>query len=581
MQAYAEGYELLARSGLDIDAAGALAAWRQGSVVRSWLLDLLVRRARAATPASRASRRVAQDSGEGRWTVAGGRSSAASPRPVIAAALYARFVVARTRTRRHEGDRRAARAVRRPRRAARGRARRGARARRHGRSGGHVSDDAPPSDALVLFGATGDLAKKKIFPAVYEMARGGDAPTCRSIGFASSEWDDDRLRAARPRGHRGARATGRRGRVGRRSPSASPTCAATTATPESFAAPGRALPRPRRRAPALLPGHPAGAVRRRDRRASAPVGLNEGARVVVEKPFGRDLRVGPRAQRDRCTAPSPRSDVFRIDHFLGKESVENLLVFRFANSMLEPVWNRNFISQRADHDGRGVRRRGPRPLLRDGRRAARRRAEPPAPGRRPAGHGAAGRRRRRRAARREGASCSARSARSTRPTWCAASTAATATRTASTPAPTSRPSSPCASRSTRGAGPACRGSSAPASTCRSPPPRRSSSSTRRRACCSRRRARRRPHPNHLRFRLGKRRRRHAAPPDEGARRRARQPAGRPRGAPSTQVFGQRPGGLPAAARGRHGGRRPPLRPGRRPRRAVAHLRAGARATRPR
>ena len=80
--------------------------------------------------------------------------------------------------------------------------------------------------------------------------------------------------------------------------------------------------------------------------------------MVVEKPFGRDLAVGRRSST-RCLhrRRSPRTSIFRIDHFLGKEAVENLLVFRFANSLLEPVWNRNFISQRADHDGRGVRRR--------------------------------------------------------------------------------------------------------------------------------------------------------------------------------------------------------------------------------
>ena len=75
----------------------------------------------------------------------------------------------------------------------------------------------------------------------------------------------------------------------------------------------------------------------------ASQGLNEGARVVVEKPFGRDL-ASSRELNDILHKAFPERDVFRIDHFLGKESVENLLVFRFANSMLEPVWNRNFIS---------------------------------------------------------------------------------------------------------------------------------------------------------------------------------------------------------------------------------------------
>jgi 6-phosphogluconate dehydrogenase len=90
MQAYAEGYELLARSGLDIDAKGALSAWRQGSVVRSWLLDLFVR-ALDERPNLDGLAPVAKDSGEGRWTVQEAIERGVAT-PVISAALYARFV---------------------------------------------------------------------------------------------------------------------------------------------------------------------------------------------------------------------------------------------------------------------------------------------------------------------------------------------------------------------------------------------------------------------------------------------------------------------------------------------------------
>jgi len=90
MQAYAEGYELLARSGLEIDAAGALKAWRQGSVVRSWLLDLFVR-ALEQRPSLDGLAPVAHDSGEGRWTVQEAIERGIAT-PVISAALYARFV---------------------------------------------------------------------------------------------------------------------------------------------------------------------------------------------------------------------------------------------------------------------------------------------------------------------------------------------------------------------------------------------------------------------------------------------------------------------------------------------------------
>jgi len=90
MQAYAEGYELLRQSDLGIDVDGTLAAWRHGSVVRSWLLDLLVR-AVEQTPDLEGIRGVAADSGEGRWTVEAAIERGVAV-PVISAALFARFV---------------------------------------------------------------------------------------------------------------------------------------------------------------------------------------------------------------------------------------------------------------------------------------------------------------------------------------------------------------------------------------------------------------------------------------------------------------------------------------------------------
>ena len=89
MQAYAEGYELLTRAGLGIDVLGGLKAWQHGSVVRSWLLDLLVR-ALEEDPKLEGIAPVAKDSGEGRWTVLEGINHGV-PMPVISAALYARF----------------------------------------------------------------------------------------------------------------------------------------------------------------------------------------------------------------------------------------------------------------------------------------------------------------------------------------------------------------------------------------------------------------------------------------------------------------------------------------------------------
>jgi glucose-6-phosphate 1-dehydrogenase len=198
----------------------------------------------------------------------------------------------------------------------------------------------PRSDALVLFGATGDLAKKKIFPAVYEMEKAGVNNGVPVVGVASSEWDDDQLRNA---AHEAITANGAevdevawKALAGRMTYVSGDYREAATfqRLAECLAGVERplfylAIP------PSMFDDVVQGL---------AAVGLNgPGSRVVVEKPFGRDL-TSARELNDVLHAVFPEEAIFRIDHFLGKEPVENLLVFRFANSMLEPVWNRNHVS---------------------------------------------------------------------------------------------------------------------------------------------------------------------------------------------------------------------------------------------
>ena len=124
-------------------------------------------------------------------------------------------------------------------------------------------------------------------------------------------------------------------------------------------------------------------------------------RVVIEKPFGTTLAEAEQLNREVLSV-FDEHQVFRIDHYLGKETVQNMLAFRFANGLFEPVWNRNYIDHDPDHRGRGHRHRLARRLLRLRRRAARPHPEPHAPAAVPRGDGAAGQLHRRRGAQREG-----------------------------------------------------------------------------------------------------------------------------------------------------------------------------------
>ncbi len=196
---------------------------------------------------------------------------------------------------------------------------------------------APASDALTFFGATGDLAYKKIFPTLQAMVKEGrlDAPV---VGVAREGWDVDQLRERARRSieeHGGGVDAGAFGRLC----SLLRFVGGDYSDPATYDALRKALGDARHPCHYLaIPPSMFGLVTEGLGRS----GSAKGARVVVEKPFGRNL-ASARALNTTIHAVFPERDVFRIDHYLGKESVQNLLHFRFANSFVEPIWNRNYV----------------------------------------------------------------------------------------------------------------------------------------------------------------------------------------------------------------------------------------------
>ncbi|MGD0796220.1 MAG: glucose-6-phosphate dehydrogenase [Acidobacteriaceae bacterium] len=196
----------------------------------------------------------------------------------------------------------------------------------------------PRSGALVVFGVSGDLAHKQVIPALYAMVKRGelDVPV---IGVAFTKWSVASVHRHIAQSIKQSGGIDNQ-RAFKKLLSLITYVSGDYKDPATFTKIKQALGTARR--PAHYLAIPPSLFETVITNLGAS-GLAKDARVIIEKPFGRDLASAKELNRV-ARAAFPEDCIFRIDHFLGKEAIMNLLYFRFANSFLEPIWNRNYVA---------------------------------------------------------------------------------------------------------------------------------------------------------------------------------------------------------------------------------------------
>jgi glucose-6-phosphate 1-dehydrogenase len=200
----------------------------------------------------------------------------------------------------------------------------------------------PPPLSVVIFGASGDLTRRKLMPALFSLFRKGRLGSFRVLGLARRDWSTQTFRGM-------VRTALDEDELGREDPALKDAFTAHVEflradvdDPAGYAALGERAEQPNRLFYLATP--PDAAARIVDRLHAA--GLTDQARgfsrIVVEKPFGRDL-ASARALNARIATAVAEEQVFRIDHYLGKETVQNIMLLRFGNAIFEPVWNHRYV----------------------------------------------------------------------------------------------------------------------------------------------------------------------------------------------------------------------------------------------